>query len=177
MPIVPPLLADLFLYSYDAEFIEKCLREKNKSCFIGVVLTVGEQIHSYVDPIYPGELEIKDTTESSNFASYLDISLKIYTGGKVTIQLYDKRDDLNFCYCQLPILYISSIPLSPAYAVYLSHLIRYARVCSAYDQFLSRVRLLTEKLMLQGFLQSRLMSAFLKFYGRYNDIICDEPNV
>jgi hypothetical protein len=26
-------------------------------------------------------------------------------------------------------------------------------------------------LMIQGFLQSRLMSAFCKFYGRYNDLI------
>jgi hypothetical protein len=33
-----------------------------------------------------------------------------------------------------------------------------------YDQFLSRSRLLTDKLMLQGFLQSRMMSAFRKFY-------------
>jgi hypothetical protein len=39
-----------------------------------------------------------------------------------------------------------------------------------YDQILSRGRLLTDKLMLQGFLQSRLMS-FRKFYGRYNDLI------
>jgi hypothetical protein len=40
-----------------------------------------------------------------------------------------------------------------------------------YDQFLSQGRLLTDKLMLQGFLHSRLMSAFRKFYGRYNDLI------
>jgi hypothetical protein len=55
--------------------------------------------------------------------------------------------------------------------VYISQLIRYARACSTYDQFLSRNRLLTDKLMLQGFLKSRLMSAFRKFYGRYNDLI------
>jgi hypothetical protein len=43
--------------------------------------------------------------------------------------------------------------------------------CSTYDQFLSRSRLLTDKLMLQGFLQSRLMSAVCKFYDRYNVLI------
>jgi hypothetical protein len=32
-------------------------------------------------------------------------------------------------------------------------------------------RLLTDKLVLKGFLQSRLMSAFRKFYGRYNYLI------
>jgi hypothetical protein len=67
----------------------------------------------------------------------------------------------------------SNIPLSPAYRVYISQLIRYARACSTNDQFLSWGRLLTDKLMLQGFLQSRLMSAFHKFYGCYNDLIYD----
>jgi hypothetical protein len=41
-----------------------------------------DQFHSYVDSIYPGELEIKDTTESSTSASYLDVLLKVDAGGK-----------------------------------------------------------------------------------------------
>jgi hypothetical protein len=46
---------------------------------------------------------------------------------------------------------------SPAYGVhvYISQLIRYARACSAYDQFLLRGSLLTNKLMSQGFQMSR----------------------
>ena len=116
------------------------------------------------------ESEIKDTTESSTSASYLDVLLNIDVGGKLTTQLYDKRDDFDFAIVNFPYT-CSNIPLSPVYGVYLSQLIRYARACSTYDQFLSRGRLLTDKLMLQGFLQSRLMSAFRKFYGRYNDLI------
>jgi hypothetical protein len=80
------------------------------------------------------------------------------------------RDDFNFAIVNFPYT-CSNIPLSPAYGVYISQLIRYTRTCSTYDQFLSRVRLLTDELMLQGFLQSRLRSAFRKFYGRYNDLI------
>jgi hypothetical protein len=49
--------------------------------------------HSYVDSIYPNELETKDTTESSTSASYLDVLIKFDTNGKITTQLYDKRDD------------------------------------------------------------------------------------
>jgi hypothetical protein len=67
--------------------------------------------------------------------------------------------------------YVGFNIVSSAYGVYISQMIRYARACSPYNQFLSRGRLLTDKLMLQGFLQSRLMSAFSKFYGRYNDLI------
>jgi hypothetical protein len=106
-----------------------------------------DRFHSYVDSIYPSELEIKDTIESSASASYLDVLLNIDAGG--------------------------NIPLSPAYGVYtcFSQLIRYARACSTYDKFSSRGRLLTDKLIMQGFLQSHLMSAFRKFYGRYNDLI------
>ena len=56
--------------------------------------------------------------------------------------------------------------------MYASQLIRYARACSAYDQFLNRGKLLTDKLLLfQGFQQSRLKAAFRRFYGRYNNLV------
>jgi hypothetical protein len=91
---------------------------------------------------------------------------------RLTTQLCDKRDDFNFAIVNFPYT-CSNIPLSPAYGVYISQLIRYARACYAYDQFLKRGGLLTDKLMLQEFLQSRLISAFRKFYGRYNGLIYD----
>jgi hypothetical protein len=67
----------------------------------------------------------------------------------------------------------SNIPLSPAYGVYISQLIRYARACFAYEDFSKRGKLLTKKLMLQGYNESSLESSFRKFYGRYNDLVCD----
>ena len=84
--------------------------------------------------------------------------------------LYDKRDDFIFSIVNFPYL-CSNIPSSPVYGVYVSQLIRYARACSAYDQFLNRGKLLTDKLLLQGFQQSRLKAAFRKFYGRYNNLL------
>jgi hypothetical protein len=69
-----PLLADWFLYSYEAEFIQKLEHQKNKPLvvafnstfrYIDDVLSINNnQFHSYFDSIYPSELEIKDTTES-----------------------------------------------------------------------------------------------------------------
>jgi hypothetical protein len=132
--------------------------------YIDDVLSIcNDQFHSYVDSINPCELEIKDTTESYTSASYLDALLNIDAEGK---QLYHRRDDFNFAIV-IPYICINI----PAYGLYISQLIRYARACYTYDQFLSRGRLLTNKLLLQGFLQSRLMSAFRKFYHRYNDLI------
>jgi hypothetical protein len=60
----------------------------------------------------------------------------------------------------------------PPYGVYISQLIRYARACWTYDRFSVRGSLLINKLMTQGFKQSRFQKAFLKFYGRYNVLVC-----
>ena len=128
--------------------------------------------HNYVHLIYPDELEIKDTTKSDRCASYFDNLLNIDSNGRLTTTLYDKRDDSDFAIVNFPFL-CSNVPLSPAYGVYISQLIRYARACHAYDDFFKRGQLLTKKLMLQGYKECRLKSSFRKFYGRYNDLVCD----
>jgi hypothetical protein len=90
--------------------------------------------------------------------------------GKLTSRVYHKRDYFNFSFANFPYLCIN-IP-SPAYGVYISLMIRYASACSSYDQFVNRGRLITHILKLHGFLQFHLRSAFRKFYGRYNDLVC-----
>ena len=52
-------------------------------------------------------------------------------------RLYDKRDDFDFPVVNFPYL-SSNIPESRAYGVFVSQLIRYARVCSKYEDFLFR---------------------------------------
>ena len=132
--------------------------------YIDDVLSINNnQFHSYVDSIYPNKLEIKDTTECSTSASYLDALLKLNTNGKITTQLYDKRNDFNFSIANFPNL-CSNIPASPAYGVHtlvLQH-IRYARACSTYDQYSVQSNLLTNKLMLQRLQLSRLQATFCK---------------
>jgi hypothetical protein len=105
------LLADLFSYSYETEFIKKILHDKNKPLavafnstfrYIDNVLSIyNDQLHSYVDSIYPSELEIKNTIGSSTSASYLDVLLNVKVGGKLTTQLYDKRDNVDFAIVNL----------------------------------------------------------------------------
>jgi hypothetical protein len=136
--IYAPLLEDLFLYSYELDFIQKLLHEKKKflavafistSRYIDDVLSINN-----VDSIYPNELKIKDITECFTSASYLDVLLKLDTNGKITTQLYDKQDDFNSSIVNFPYL-CSNIPASPAYGVCISQLIQYARACPTYDQF------------------------------------------
>jgi hypothetical protein len=76
-----PLLADLFLYSYEAEFVQKMLQDTtlcNKTLAVSfnhafryidnVLSNNNHNFHNYVHLIYPDELEIKDTTESDRSA-------------------------------------------------------------------------------------------------------------
>ena len=67
---------------------------------------------------------------------------------ELTTSLYDKRDDFDFAIVNFPFP-CSNIQLSPAYGVYVSQMILYARACFAYEEFSKRGRLLTNKLMLQ----------------------------
>ena len=92
--------------------------------------------------IYPDELDIKDTTESDKYASYLDILLNIDSNGRLTTSRYDKRDDFDFVIVDFPFL-CSSIPLPPAYGVYIFQFTGYARAFFTYEGFSKRDKLLT----------------------------------
>ena len=174
-----PLLADLFLYSYEAEYIQHLISNKQKKLaasfnftfrYIDDVLSLNnDEFHNHLHAIYPPELEIKETTESASSASYLDLLLSV-SKGTLSTKLYDKRDDFDFRIVNFP--YISSnIPESPAYGVYISQLIRYARACSSYQDFINRARSLTVKLMEQGYTNDKLKVYGRKFYGRYSDLL------
>ena len=89
---------------------------------------------NYLGQMYHPELEIKDTTESITSASYIDLLLEIGRDGQLRTFLYDKRDDLNFYIKNFPFL-SRNIASSPAYGVYISQLIRYARAWSSYECF------------------------------------------
>ena len=65
----------------------------------------------------------------------------------------------------------SNIPSSPAYGVFISQLIRYARACSSYEYFILRAVRLSNKRLGQGYVKERLRSSLRKFYGRYGDLI------
>ena len=175
-----PLLADIFLYSYDAEFIQPLLSTGKKKLasqfnftyrYIDDVLSINNpDFENYLGQMYPAELEIKDTTGSNTSASYLDLLLSIESDGQLRTSLYDKRDDFNFHITNFPFL-SSNIPSSPAYSVFISQLIRYARACLSYECFILRVARLSSKLLRQGYVMERLKSSLRKFYGRYGDLI------
>ena len=116
-----PLLADIFLYSYEAEFIQSFLSTGRKRLapqfnftyrYIDDVLSINKSdFENYLGQMYPPVLEIKDTTESKTSVSYLDLLLSIGRDGQLHTSLYDKRDDFNFYITNFPFLHELQHPI------------------------------------------------------------------
>ena len=175
-----PLLADLFLYSYEADFIQRLLKKNEKTLarsfnftfrYIDDVISLNNsRFGDFVDRIYPIELEIKDITGTALPASYLDLHLEIDSEWWLRTKLYDKRDDFNFPIVNFPFI-CNNIAAAPAYGVYISQLIRYSRACGSYQDFHDRGLLLTRKLLNQGFLLVKLKLSLRMLYGRHHDLV------
>ena len=120
--------------------------------------------------IYPPELEVKETTDTASSASFLDLYLEFDDSGQISTKIYDKRDDFNFKIINFPNM-CSNIPASPAYGVYISQLIRYARASSIYSDFLKRHLHLRNRLLDQGYADIRIIRSLKKFIFRYQDLV------
>jgi hypothetical protein len=175
-----PLLANFFVYSYESEFLQKLVRDKKihearafnfTYRYINDVLSNNNsRFAEFLPLIYPPELEIKETTDIASSASILDSYLEFDDSGQLSTKIYDKQDDFNFKILNFPNM-CSNIPASPAYGVYISQLIRYARPRSNYSDFLKRHLYLRNRLLDQGYKKIRLIRSLKKFIFRYQDIV------
>jgi len=87
-----PLLADLFLYSYEADFRHGLLKKTEKKLarsfnitfrYIDDILSLNNsRFGDFVDRIYSIEPEIKDTIDTDTCASYLDPHLESDSEGR-----------------------------------------------------------------------------------------------
>ena len=164
-----PLLADLFLYSYENEFLDKLIKEGRRKLARKFNLSY-RYIDDLISDIYPKELTISETTESISVVYYLDLLFIRDKSNNITTKLYDKRDAFGFHIVNFPFM-SSNIPSAPAYGVYASQLIHYAHCCSNYSDFLLSHRALVTRLLSQGYKVNRLSNTFNKFYGRHTDLV------
>ena len=122
-----------------------------------------------VSQIYPSELQLNKANASDTEAAFLDLHLSI-SNDIVSTKIYDKRDDFDFEIVNFPIL-DGDVPRSTSYGVYISQLIRFARASSYVADFNTRNKLLTRKLLKQGYRYHKLRKTFSKSYRRYYDLI------
>ena len=102
-------------------------------------------------------------------AIFLDLHLSV-ANGFVSSKIYDKRDDFDFDIVNFPFL-DGDVPRRASYGVYISQLIRFARVCNDVTDFNARDKCLTAKRLQQGYRYHKLRKTFFKFYRRHYELI------
>ena len=117
-----PLVADLFLFCYERDFILS-LSDNNQTDIIeafnstsryfdGLLNIDNPYFEQMVGQIYPTELQLNKANSSDTYAPFLDLNMSI-TNGIVSSKTYDKRDDFNFEIENFPFL-DGVVPRSPS---------------------------------------------------------------
>ena len=141
-----PLVADLLLFCYERDFMLS-LSNNNQTDIIEAFNSTSRYLddllnidnpyfEQMVGQIYPTELQLNKAISCDTEAPFLDLNLSI-TNEIISSNIYDKRDDFNFETVNFPFL-DGAVPRSPSFGVYISQLIRFARVCSNVDDFNNR---------------------------------------
>ena len=174
-----PLLADLFLHTFEYDFMVKTMKQditkaiqfSNTFRYIDDLFSANNvDFGNYINAIYPSELELKDTSTSSTEVCYLDTNIKTGDNTPFRIRIYEKREDFAFRIVNFPHM-DSNIPANPAYSVYISQLVRYARICTSKVDLINRLRGLSLRLRQQGFETNLFQKSFNKFFSCHGLIV------
>ena len=182
-----PLVADFFffffffffLFCYERDFMtslsdvkqaEIIEAFKSTSRYLDDLLNIDNPyFEGMVNRIYPPELQLNKANTSDTETPFLDLHLSI-SNGFILSKIYDKRDDFDFDIVNFPFL-DGDVPRSTSNGVYISQLIRFARVSNHVADFNARNKSLTAKLLQQGYRYHKLRKTFPKFYLRHNELV------
>ena len=123
-----PLVADLFLFCYERDFMMSLSDDKQAdvidafnttSRYLDDILNINNvYFDNMVSQICPSELQLNKANTSDTEAAFLDLHLSI-SNDIVSTKIYDKRDDFDFEIVSFPFL-DGDVPRSTSYGVYLS---------------------------------------------------------
>ena len=174
-----PLVDDLFLFCYEGCFVTSLSDVKqaeiieafeSTSRYLDDLLNIDNSyFEGMVNRIFPPELQLVKANTSDAEAPFLDLHLSI-SNGFVSSKIYDKRDDIDFDIVNFPFL-DGDVPRSTSCGVYISQLIRFARVSSHVVDFNARNKSLTAKLLRQGCRCHGLRWTFSRFYRRHYELV------
>ena len=171
-------IANLLLYSYESDYVGEISKvdlptarkfKLNGRYIDDLFVANFPTFRDHIYEIYPQDLEIKLESNNTQEVTYLDLKIKS-ENSTLNFSVYDKRDDFSFDIVNFP--YIDScIPKKSALGVYLSQLIRYAKLSSKYEGFLQRSRSLVDKLKTQGYKEYDLKRLTSRFFREKHDIL------
>ena len=100
-----PLIADLFLYCYERDFMSDLQKSKrfdlidmfnDTSRYLDDIFTIDDpEFEKHIPDIYPAELQLNKANTSDKETSFLDLNIKVI-GSDIHTSVYDKRDDFAF---------------------------------------------------------------------------------
>ena len=100
-----PLIADLFLYCYERDFMSNLQKSKrfdlidkfnDTSRYLDDIFTIDNpEFAEHIPDIYPRELQLNKANTSDKETSFLDLNIKV-VGSNIHTSVYDKRDDFGF---------------------------------------------------------------------------------
>ena len=173
-----PLIADLFLYCYERDFMSDLHKSKRY-----VLIDMFSDTSRYLDDIYspsitlhlrnifPIYISIRTSVNKANNSdketSFLDLNIKVI-GSDIHTRVYDKRNDFGFPIVNFPWL-SGDVPRLPSYGIYISQLVRFARCCTSVLEFHSKNFQITSKLPTQGYY--KLRKTFGKFLRSYSELL------
>ena len=108
---------------------------------------------------------VNKTNISTCKSTFLDLTISIYQG-KYNIKLYDKRLDYDFDVISFPFL-DGNVPKGPSYGIFISQLVRYAKINSTFRGFVTDAGNLVRKLTKQHFDVAALRNKFKVFVDKY----------
>ena len=161
---------DYFTYLYDNNLKEKLAKLENIFRYQDDLLVLNDDglFEEIISEIYPPEMVVSKTNISARKTNFLDLTISIYRG-KFYVMLYDKRNDYSFEVINYPFL-DGNIPKNQSYGVFISQLVRFARINSNFSKFISDCKNLVSKLIRQSFDPAALRRKFQIFVDKYFDI-------
>ena len=120
-----PLVADLFLYCYERDFMDSLNHDNqadvieafnSTSRYLDDLLNIDNPyLEGMVNQIYPLELQLNKANITDTEAPFLDLHLSV-ANGFVSSKIYDKRDDFDFDIVNFPFLDVD-VPRRASYGV------------------------------------------------------------
>ena len=159
-----PLIADLFLYCYERDFMSNLQKSKRFD-----LIDKFNDTSRYLDDIFTIELQLNKANTSDKETSFLDLNIKVICNNIHTI-VYDKRDDFGFPIVNFPWL-SGDVPRLPSYGIYISQLVRFARCCTSVLDFHSKNLQITSKPLTQGYRYNKLRKTFGRFFRSYSELL------
>ena len=174
-----PFIADLFLYSYERDFMSNLQKSKRfdpieefndtSRCIDDIFTIDNPAFAEHIPDIYPRELQLNKANTSDKETSFFDLNIKVI-GNNSHTSVYDKRDDFGFPIVNFPWLN-GNVPRLPSYGIYISQLARFSRCCTSVLEFYSKNLQITSKLLTQGYRYHTLRTTFGKFFLSYSELL------